>query len=142
MTNKNIPLARRIYRIVLSVSIIIAGILLILGCINIFWNGNGYSRNIVANVFSMIDIPIYWCLSLIIGDVIWEFISPITKETKNINKKINAPKKEVTKSNKLAIKITIISIAVTALIIGLIFGGYADVLTKAINICTECIGLG
>lgn len=142
MTNKNIPLARRIYRIVLSVSIIIAGILLILGCINIFWNGNGYSRNIVANVFSMIDIPIYWCLSLIIGDVIWEFISPITKETKNINKKINAPKKEVTKSNKLAIKITIISIAVTALFIGLILGGYADVLTKAINICTECIGLG
>ena len=28
------------------------------------------------------------------------------------------------------------------LISGLLTGGTADVLTKAINICTECIGLG
>ena len=33
-------------------------------------------------------------------------------------------------------------LAVAALAYGYLTGGTADVLTKAINICTECVGLG
>ncbi|MBQ8324841.1 MAG: thioredoxin [Clostridia bacterium] len=33
-------------------------------------------------------------------------------------------------------------IAVALIVLGRTSGGAADVLTKAINICTECIGLG
>ncbi|MBE6809978.1 MAG: thioredoxin [Ruminococcaceae bacterium] len=40
------------------------------------------------------------------------------------------------------IKIIIIVVAISAIIFGALIGGFADVLTKAVNICTECIGLG
>ncbi len=40
------------------------------------------------------------------------------------------------------VKIAILVIAAVALVYGAIAGGTADVLTKAVNICTECIGLG
>jgi len=33
-------------------------------------------------------------------------------------------------------------VAVGLMILGIATGGLADVLAKAINICTECIGLG
>lgn len=42
----------------------------------------------------------------------------------------------------LGVRLSIIVIAVTFIIIGIFNGGMADVLQKAINICTECIGLG
>ena len=34
------------------------------------------------------------------------------------------------------------SVAVVLIIVGYFDGGAADILQKAINICTECIGLG
>ena len=40
------------------------------------------------------------------------------------------------------IKILAVTICVCIILYGLFTGGTADVLTKAINICTECIGLG
>ena len=49
------------------------------------------------------------------------------------------------KRKKLAINIArgvIITIAVIFIIVGINNGGAKDVLRKAINICTECIGLG
>lgn len=47
-----------------------------------------------------------------------------------------------TDKNVSAVRIVLIAIAIILLGIGLFTGGAADVLTKAINICTECIGLG
>ena len=41
-----------------------------------------------------------------------------------------------------AIRLCIIAIAIALLVLGILNGGMADVLDKAINICTECIGLG
>ena len=40
------------------------------------------------------------------------------------------------------IKLVLIIVFASLAIIGFIMGGTADVLTKAVNICTECIGLG
>ena len=40
------------------------------------------------------------------------------------------------------LKIAILVIGATLMFFGLATGGTADVLTKAMNICTECIGLG
>ncbi|MBO5767765.1 MAG: thioredoxin [Clostridia bacterium] len=39
-------------------------------------------------------------------------------------------------------RISLLIIALFLLVYGYIIGGTADVLTKAVNICTECIGLG
>ena len=42
----------------------------------------------------------------------------------------------------LGARLTIFVLAVAFIVIGIFNGGMADVLQKAINICTECIGLG
>ena len=44
--------------------------------------------------------------------------------------------------SKRTVRIVLFVLAVALLAVGLFLGGAADVLTKAINICTECIGLG
>lgn len=41
-----------------------------------------------------------------------------------------------------AVKIIIVIVGIAALVYGAVSGGFADVMTKAVNICTECIGLG
>lgn len=49
------------------------------------------------------------------------------------------------KKNKafmIAVKITVVIFGIALLVYGAFSGGTADVLTKAVNICTECIGLG
>ena len=39
-------------------------------------------------------------------------------------------------------KCVILAVAVVFVLIGIFNGGVADVLSKAVKICTECIGLG
>ena len=43
---------------------------------------------------------------------------------------------------KLAIRCAVFAVAVVFIVIGAIDGGFVDTMTKAIKICTECIGLG
>lgn len=237
-----------IYKILLSVSIVVAGICLIAGCLNIYYSGDGYSRELVAYTFSKICIPIYICLVLVVGNFVIDAVIPFKQKPKpaqhynfiltnllnikdadgsteykklekrktaikiiniavlvlsgiafliyalnsknfhqtdingsminamwklfdrgivalafsifthyyniNITKKqieiLKAlPKKEAQtepqKQNQktvLIIKIAIAVIGLGVLIFGAVTGGFADVLTKAVNICTECIGLG
>lgn len=42
----------------------------------------------------------------------------------------------------LVARYAVMAVAIAALLIGAVGDGWMDVLTKAINICTECIGLG
>ena len=42
----------------------------------------------------------------------------------------------------IGIRIAVAVIAIVFIVLGIFNGGMADVLSKAINICTECIGLG
>ena len=42
----------------------------------------------------------------------------------------------------MIIRCVILSVAIVSLVYGLCAGGTVDVLTKAVNICTECVGLG
>ena len=51
-------------------------------------------------------------------------------------------KPETDKRITLGIRAAIAAIAIVFIVIGIFNGGMADVLYKAINICTECIGLG
>ena len=50
--------------------------------------------------------------------------------------------KENEKPIKLGVRIAVLGCAVLFIVLGIFNGGMADVLNKAINICTECIGLG
>lgn len=143
MTKTKINRFRLIYKILLSISIIAAGICFIAGSIYIFYSGNGYSRQIVANTFLKINIPIYLCLLLVVGDIVWELISPSkTEKTSFKRKSESVPQSAPTDKKTKIVRLLLLCIAVALLIFGFATGGYADVLTKAINICTECIGLG
>lgn len=77
MTKENRIRIHRIYSVLLSISIILAGACLIAGCLTIYFTGeHTYSREIVAETFSKISIPVYLCLALTIGSFIWEFLQP------------------------------------------------------------------
>lgn len=53
------------------------------------------------------------------------------------------PKQEVSCGKHLnQVRTVIVVLAIILLVYGFLSGGTADVLTKAINICTECVGLG
>lgn len=81
MTNNKDVFARRIYNILHSASIIIAGVCLMAGCLSIYSLGDGaYSRQIVAETFSKISLPVYLCLILTIIGFIWDFIVPSKPE--------------------------------------------------------------
>lgn len=56
-------------------------------------------------------------------------------------KRISEPKKWH-KYLSIGIKCLVGCVAIAFIIIGVINGGMSDVVTKAINICTECIGMG
>jgi len=42
----------------------------------------------------------------------------------------------------LYVRLGLAAVAVAFIVCGFAFGGWLDVLTKAVNICTECVGLG
>lgn len=64
-----------IYGIILSISIIAAGICLIAGCVSIYNLGNKpFSRERVADTFSGISVPVYICLFLTIAGFVLDFI--------------------------------------------------------------------
>ena len=83
-----------------------------------------------------------------IGTTIYEEV--ISKKIIELIKQVikNNGRKEIVKQqnkNKKAINITrgvLISLSIVLIVVGIFDGSVEDVLQKAINICTECIGLG
>ena len=137
----------RVYSILLGVVIVIAALCLMAGCLSIYNSGDQpYSPEIVAQTFSKISIPVFLCIGMIIlGFVLNFLLSPVDEKKE---KKVANITKELSEADILEakrIKVTrycILGVAILFLVYGLATGGIADVLAKAINICTECIGLG
>lgn len=77
----------RIYSLLLSLSIVAAGICLIGGCLSIYNSGDSpYSREAVALVFSKIAIPVYLCLCLTIIGFVLDFCFPVERKTLSASK--------------------------------------------------------
>ncbi len=88
MSKKHTIRLHRIYSILLSISIIIAGICLIAGCLSIYRAGeHPYSREIVAETFCKIAVPVYICLALTVAGFVWDLISPLNH---NANKPVKS----------------------------------------------------
>ena len=66
----------------------------------------------------------------------------IPEQTSCFAVKVHNFVKENAKQITLGIRIALVGCAVVFIVIGSLNGGMADVLNKAIKICTECIGLG
>ena len=137
----------RVYSILLGVVIVIAALCLMAGCLSIYNSGHQpYYPEIVAQTFSKISIPVFLCIGMIVlGFVLNFLLSPVDEKKE---KKVANITKELSEADILEakrIKVTrycILGVAILFLVYGLATGGIADVLAKAINICTECIGLG
>ncbi len=86
MKNDKFSLLRRILGILIAVSIVTAGICLIVGCLSIYNSGDQpYSRQAVADAFKTIAIPVYICLILTVLGMVFELVSPSQpKKEKNI----------------------------------------------------------
>lgn len=82
-TKKRIHL---VYGIVLSVVTVFAGICFIAACLNIYRSGVAsdatqiYTRQIVAESFAKIAIPVYACLALVIGGMVLDLALPMGKK--------------------------------------------------------------
>lgn len=79
MTTSKAVTAHRIFGIVLSVAVFIAGICLAAGALTIYY-GEGdppYSREAVADTFSTIAVPVFACLLLTAIGFVWEWVSPL-----------------------------------------------------------------
>ncbi len=137
----------RVYSILLGVVIIIAALCLMAGCLSIYNSGDQpYSPEIVAQTLSKISLPVFLCIGMIIlGFVLNFLLSPVDekkeKKVANIAKELSEADILEAKRIKVA-RYCIFGVAILFLVYGLATGGIADVLAKAINICTECIGLG
>lgn len=77
MTNASAKRIRLIYGILLSVSIVIAGLSLMVCCTHLYQTGDHtYTPEKVAAYFSLIAIPIYVCLALVFGGFLLDLLLP------------------------------------------------------------------
>lgn len=85
MTQETKKKIHRIYGIVLGVAAVLAGICLIAGCLDIYRSGVAsdaaqiYTREIVAQQFAKIAVPVYACLILVIGGMVLDMALPLEK---------------------------------------------------------------
>lgn len=76
---------RRLYGIALSAVIILAGICLMVQCVRIY-NSGDFTREIVAEHFSPIAVPIYVCLAMVVIGFILELCLPGEKPRRRADK--------------------------------------------------------
>ena len=147
MKNDTMARLHRTYNFLFSIMLVITGICLIAGVLCIYFSGDHpFSRESVAATFAGIAFPVYLCIVMTIINIIWEIISP-TDEKKAPGKKVTRKSNEdiateVVEKKHTFTRNAIIVVALIFIVAGLINGGTIAVLAKAINICTECIGLG
>lgn len=77
-----------IYSIITGAVCITAGICLIAGCLNIYDSGidKPYSREIVAETFAGISLPVYLCAALVLGGFLLDLFLPIAPRKEKVSK--------------------------------------------------------
>lgn len=145
MTEQKTNKIYRILNILQIIFIIISALCIIAACIHIYITGGDepYSREVVAKHYTYICIPIYITLFLVFAGLIFRIIFPTAKKEKEFYGK---PVKTIQYDNNprlvLIVRCATLLIASVFIVYGFASGGAVAVLTKAVNICTECIGLG
>ncbi len=98
MTKEKEMRLHSIFNIILAVFIILTGLCFMAGCIRIYFNvtfegglpvfhpDQAYSRELVADTFSKIAIPVYVTIALTLIGFVYEFISPLNTKKRKVNK--------------------------------------------------------
>lgn len=133
---------RSFIRSAISACVILIACALVFGCLSHVLSHDGtkdmYSFFSVQAHFSAFGW-VYGALALAIV-----LLSPFAKKLSH--QKTNAGEykraRETKPRAKGAVRILLLSASAVLIVLGIFNGGLRDVLIKAINICTECIGLG
>jgi len=136
MTQAQKKKIHRIYGGVVSICALVAGLCLIAGCVYLY-KTDSFSRD--AAVLLYVSVPVLVCLALVAGGIALNHLLPVTSENTAVPAPTPAPKAT---RHLRAVRISLAVCAAVLLILGIWGEGFTDILTKAINICTECIGLG
>ena len=81
MSKSTVQRIHRIYGILLAIVTVVAGVCLMVACVNIYQSGDKpYSREAVAAAFAPISVPVYICLGLITGGCLLQLFLPVERE--------------------------------------------------------------
>ncbi len=140
MDGKNVSTLKKCVNILTALLTLVLGVYLVVSCLGIYNGGEGeFTRTAVSNVLVKIAIPAYvWMFFVVLGGVL-HFLLPSTKEK---NKRYTMAKGTANDKVTFIVRICLAVIGAALVVIGIATGGVAGVLTKAVNICTECVGLG
>ena len=140
MVKKRIHL---IYSIALSAALVITGICLCVACLGSYLSGEQpFSREAVAAAFRYIAVPVYLCIALVIGGLILDAVYPAQAQKKSGKKTAPSSVPAIKARTLLYLRLALLCVGIGIFVYGFFAGGTADVMTKAVNICTECVGLG
>ena len=97
-----------------------------------------YSRQIVAERFGRIAPAVYVYLAAVAAGLVWQAAAGEKKPRPDVT----APSAARPVKNLAAARLILLAAGAALMVLGILNGGAHDVLVKAVNICTECIGLG
>lgn len=149
MSEKRTERLLKIARLIAAAAVIVCACALMAACIGIYRSGaHPYSREAVAQAFAPIRPIVYVCVAICLAATLMHLFAPndrafATRRSKNHSRRSQQPPAREPKRHAVhAVRLALLCVAIALVILGVVSGGIADVLAKAINICTECVGLG
>ena len=145
---------RRVLRIMIVAALTIATV----GSLIFLLNPQNYPADaayndvvIACTLWTVLWFGFAFICGLVLDFVCRAFIKQEVRLLRETTEKTTAPAcacplrlwlKKHEKQVQLSLRCGLLVVAVVLIVMGILHGGMADVLGKAINICTECIGLG
>lgn len=82
MNNDSLRRLRLVCGIVLSIALVVAGVCLMTACLGIYLGGGDqiFTPEKVAHGFSVIAVPVYLCLALVLAAFVLDFFLPLQKQ--------------------------------------------------------------
>ena len=140
-----------IMRVLTAVCVLIIAAILCWQCLDIYMTGKNDSLVNGAGIFRIDNIsdrfeackaPLAACWLLICMNIVLRFVTPgKATETGKHDERMYLPGFHPAK-HLATLRIMILATALLFILLGVMNGSAYDVLIKAIDICTECIGLG
>ena len=110
-------------------------------------NGNNFSVETISSAMAKAAVWLAVCMALPFGHAVFAAYyakKSYIKEIQLLKEAGVTPDRSpaATKPSLVWVRWSILCVAVVCILVGYFSGGTEDVLTKAVNICTECVGLG
>ena len=143
MSEKRAETIKKCVDIATAVFTVASGVCLVCACIAVYIGGNGnYTRDAVVSALGWVSIPISVWLALAVAGWLCHLLLPGGAKKRIAGQKGAMKKGKESPKAVFAVRIGLIAIGLGILIAGAATGGMADVLAKAVKLCTECVGLG